>query len=351
MNKSVIVSSIGLATPEIAKILSDSFQMDHQYVLKQIYNAPSILFHDIEDTLAAKVYELLTNVGMEVELMDAPGSIPEPKDPIDIAIHLEDPLLLPIVSQELSQFIGCSPAEALNLLIEEPGVVLGNVSEATAAALQKRTSGKVIILKPKEDLYIIELKNLDSIQIRQMESFLKAKGISTKLTSNAVVENVSYTVSQEFWRKFQSQKEFKIYSQNLQRFEVVWTDTNVTLDYKTILHERTSMPLESIDEIQMHLPVQLHESIDYRSMLELKEAYTENGIVTDIKAIASGNKTIHINTVSDPNLASKILKQFYPETELPVKNGKWVAPRSLPSELARYASAALEEIGCDTEVC
>ncbi len=219
MNKTLIIKSIGTANPEIAKILADAFEINHEFLVRQLYNAPSVFLENAEKEIADKASELLEQLGLEVFLQDANMPLPVKAEPVDIAIFIKNPLAINQVSKQLAVFLGCKENEALILLLNEPSVVLGNVSMATAETLQKRIDAEVIASNPRKDFYTIQFLNGDKKLPQEIQALLKTKGIQAK--SEKTITNIPYLVAQEIWQRYQLSKKIILYNQSYQRFEIV----------------------------------------------------------------------------------------------------------------------------------
>ena len=220
MYKTLIIKSIGTANPGIAKILADAFKINHEFLVKQLYNAPSVFLENTEKEIADKAAELLEQLGLEVFLQDANMPLPVKAEPVDIAIFIKNPLEINQVSKQLAIFLGCKENEALSLLLNEPSVVLGNVSMATAETLQKRIDAEVIASNPRKDFYTIQFLNGDKKLPQEIQALLKTKGIQAK--SEKTITNIPYLVAQEIWQRYQLSKKIIFYNQSYQRFESVY---------------------------------------------------------------------------------------------------------------------------------
>jgi len=177
-NQKVVIDSIGTGSPSISKLLAESFQLPQELVLKLLYTAPSVLLDDVAPELAEQTCSLLEKLGLEVTLKDKGEQIPKNTALFDISVHIDEIEKLPLIINQLSEFLGCDQKEATNLLIQTPSIILGGVSESTATAFSKRIDANVIISDPKKDLYMLEITNIDELSKRQLEELLKRQAFS-----------------------------------------------------------------------------------------------------------------------------------------------------------------------------
>ena len=206
MENTVIINSIGTAKPSVSKILSDAFKMPQEFILKLLYNAPSVLFQKVDLDLAKNAETILSKLGLEVAILDKEESISITNEQVEVSLFFEDILKLPQVIQQLSEFLGCKPAESLNILLAQPSIVLGGVSEATAEALQKRIDASVCYSNPRKDLFTVYIEdNFPKNDFKRLIS--KINKPSEEIANGAtLIKNISYSESSAIWREHQAKK-------------------------------------------------------------------------------------------------------------------------------------------------
>ena len=350
MSKSVIISSIGNAKPSIVPVLSEVFGTSTDIATRMIYTAPTALLHHIDMDLAQKTHDLLTTLGLEVTVQDSTEPLPNVSEIYDLAVYIENPLLLPLVSNQLSEFLGCAEKEAFNLLLNEPSVVLGGVSMATAEALTKRIDAEVIASNPKTDYYTLKIKSKDPSFLAQLQATLKNLGIPISLKKTKILENLDYKTSQEIWRRFNPPNQIQIINQSYQRYEIILEDLDTSqLHYRNALHDLVGMPLDIIDDVLDNLPIQLDESVNKTILYEKLALYNKAGFKCLIKPIPFGVSILSIEEIQDIENTHHIIKQFYTDAVLPTIGEKWVSPKPHNHILTRYIACQLESIGCVVE--
>jgi hypothetical protein len=142
--KTILIKSIGTAKPNVSKILAEAFQINHEMLARLLYNAPAVFLEQANEAIPNKALEILTQLGLEVELLDAGAELPKRSEPLDLAVYVKDPLKIMVVAKQLGEFMGISENDAIQLLLNEPSVVLGGVSIATAKTVQKRLEAEVM---------------------------------------------------------------------------------------------------------------------------------------------------------------------------------------------------------------
>jgi len=351
MENTVIINSIGNATPGASKVLSEALKVPQDYILKLLYNAPSILFQKVDKDTAQKAEDTLTKLGLDVSVCTKDDEINLKTESIDISVTLDNILLLPKVIEQLAVFLGCKQSEVLNLLLNEPSIVLGNVSIATAEALQNRTDANVHFSNPRKDAYTILISKKDGdSQLKNIEKILKTKAVETETAY--VIENVSYDHSQLLWRQYQSDKGVKLLNQSHQLVSILLEDFDVANEAHTnFLIEKVGMPKEILDDIHAALPISLFENVNRNTAIVITDECAAIGLVTTIEKDYNFKKKLHIDEIKDAENVSKILAQFIAIENLPKANAtSWTSKEEVPPLIARYLLAQLEQVQCNPEI-
>lgn len=347
---SVIIDSIGSASPVIAKFLADSFNIKHEITLKLLYCTPSIFFHKIDEESALKSGELLRKLGLEIVITESDCDLPAPPELYDVCLYIQDAEKLPLVTKQLAEFLGCSEQEAFNLLLNEPSVVLGNVSKNTAGALSHRVDAEVIISKPNEDLYTLEVLTEDSNFLRQLKTVLNSFGIVFNPGKEKIIDNIDYEKGREIWRRMNNTKTLNLSSQSFKRYEIILESVDESNPgYTEVLIKEIGMPEEIISDLLKNLPVVLNESVNRHDLEKLLSIYQKAGLKCIFNAIPHGERQIIIEDLSDKAKAEEVISQFYPGTVINENSKPWVLPKSVKPLIARYLGARLEQIGCVVE--
>ncbi|MNK05418.1 hypothetical protein D3C87_233000 [compost metagenome] len=348
--KRIIILSVGTATPHVIKAISEAFEINQELLFKILYNAPAVFLDHAEEALAEKAYRILTELGLEVLIQNTDEKPPVSSDPLDLAVHIHNPVKLSTVSKQLSEFLGCSESESLQLLLNEPCVVLGGVSMATAESLQKRIDAEVIASNPKLDLYTIEFTANAETDRLKLINLIKSLEVKLPDGETRWVRNLTYDQLNQFLTRYRSQHEVKIYNQSYSRFRVLLENFELKNAAQTnFLVREIGMPEEVIEEIHANLPVLLDESVNYGTLQEKLALYKEAGLQCTGEQIPFGKYLIHVSNITDPAKTREILDRFYKDIKLDGNSSVWKAPLQLESMLSRFLEQQLEYIGCEIE--
>lgn len=348
--KTVIIQSVGTANPGTARAMADAFGISHELFAKLLYNAPAVFLENAEDAIAEKTAGLLSKLGLEITCQNQGEPLPERSESLDVAVHVTDPMDLTKVAGQLATFIGCKESEALQLLLNEPGVVLGGVSLATANVLQARLSAEVITSNPKTDHYTIEVVAVEPVLLRQLTASLKAMGIAYKSGKTKMIPDLSYTQAQEIWNRYHHVAQLQIYNQSYRRYEVLLNDFNPQDEVQTkFLVERVGMPADILQDVHANLPVLLDESVGVNAMLSILQECKEAGLRCTANAHPFGKYKIVVNNITDKKRVQEVVSQFYKDAVISDSANTWTAPMALNNVLNRYLKRQLEVLGCEVE--
>lgn len=348
--KRIIILSVGTATPKVIKALSEAFEINQELLFKILYNAPAVFLDNADEALAEKAFIILTELGLEVLIQNIDEKPPLPTESLDIAVHINDPVKLSTVNKQLSEFLGCTENESLQLLLNEPSVILGGVSMATAESLQKRIDAEVIASNPKMDLYTIEFTAESEKDRRKLINFIKNQEIKIPEGETRWVRNLTYEQMNQFLTRYRSKLDVKIYNQSYSRFRILLENFDLTNTSQTaFLVREIGMPEEVIAEIHANLPVLLDESVNYATLQEKLVLYKHAGLDCAEEQIPFGKYVLSVSNITDSGKAREILSKFYKDVNLDKISDVWKAPLPLGGTLSRLLEKQLEYIGCEIE--
>lgn len=348
--KTIIIQSIGTANPGTAKAMADAFGINHELFVRLLYNTPSVFVEKADPAIAEKTASLLTQLGLEVLCQDSSEPLPEKTEPLDIAVYVTNPMDLTKVAAELAAFIGCKESDALQLLLNEPSVVLGGVSLATAKVLQSRLSAEVITSNPKTDRYTIEVTTTEPLLTNQFYTSLKNMGIAHDSSKGKMIPDLTYSQAQEIWNKYHSAAKLNIYNQSYRRYQIQLNAFDIQNEEQVkFLTENIGMPAEIIEEIHQNLPVLLDESVSINTMLSKLEDYSAVHLRCEAIPVPFGKYKLAVNNITDKKRVQEIVSQFYKDTVLSDNTRHWTAPLPLNTVLNRYLEKQLELLGCEVE--
>lgn len=343
--QNVIIQSIGTAKPSVGKVLADVLGVSNEQVVKLLYCTPSVLFRQVEASLAIQTVELLEQLGLDVQVTDADSPLPATPVLYDLAVFLPNPLQLVTVSQQLANFLGCTEQDALNLLLQDPPVVLGGVSEATAQALSQQIEAEVVMANPQIEKYTVQLNSNDAALARQWTTACQGLGLRIPPNSQQI-KDVDYATAQQLWKRLGANKGITIYNQGFLRYEIILESIdNNNAAWRPMLIDTVGIPEGVVDEVVNHLPVQLNDSVNRHDLQALLAQYKAAGLQCSFAELPFGHQQLLVEGINEPAETAAILSQFYGPTTLG-NSKQWQAPKPISPLLGRLAAHQLEQIGC-----
>lgn len=236
----------------------------------------------------------------------------------------------------------------MNLLLNEPSVVLGNVSMATAETLQKRLDAEVIASSPKNDCYTIKLLLKDDRMNNEIVLSLRNAGYSGEINNDSLVTDLTYKQAHSIWNRYHKTNAIALYNQSYQRDKIILEDFDKDDTVQTdFLINEIGMPQDALEVIHQNLPVVLDESLNQVDVNEKLKLYEASGLTCAKNKIPFGKYKIEVNNINDPKKFEEIVSQFYKDIEIEKDIARWTAPLPLDSILNRFLEKQLEYIGCE----
>jgi hypothetical protein len=346
----VVIDSIGSASPAAAKIISDSIGIPMEAMCKLFYNTPAVMFTDIEEQFATETVKLLKQLGLQASLLDGEEPLPPKPQMVDIGIYIHEASLLPLVCEQVAAFVGCNKKEALHLLVQEPCVILGNVSETTAEAFQERVAAEVFTSIPMEDKYTIIVDTEDALMLKQLQGAFDYAKLNVDLSTTKYVDGLDYRTSHDLWRKYQGANIIKLRNECLERFEVVLETVDLGNEsFRSALTEMVGIPAEVIDQVLENLPVQLDASVHSSNLAQLMAKYKEAGLECSSAKVPISQFNVKLTAIDDLEKTNVLLGQFFAKKTLPTKVEEWTTPSTTGGIMTRFICEQLEAIGCEVE--
>lgn len=343
--KSVVIQSIGEAKPSVAALLSDVLSVPSDVVLKMLYQSPSVLFRDVEDELAHNAQALLLRLGLQATVEDSVADLQEAQQLYDVALHLNEPLDLFRVQKALADFLGCTEQQALQLLLKNPAIVLGSVSQATALALSERLGAKVLFSNPRKASYTLLFRFLTKDAVRQFQLVCDKLGIA--FTPNVKQLNgLPYEQAQELWRHFGAKEWVQLYNEQFLSYRILLESFDLgSSAHCQALTDLVGMPSALLPEVWQQLPLVIHDYLDDEACKGLIAQYQELGISCTAEHILEQESSLHLEEIEDTPALRRCLSVFFAEKDLRFIDASWMSPHPLPLAYCRFLAAQLEALG------
>ncbi|MEH6565903.1 MAG: hypothetical protein V7756_11310 [Halopseudomonas sp.] len=348
----LVVESVGSAQPGLAGLLARQLGLPASRVANALYRAPSVLLDDLQPTQAQGLASILQQAGLQirVEPSDLPG--PQAGKPLDIALYVRDITQLPTCCERLAHFLGCRPEAALQMLLTPPGVVLGDVSEATAHALQKLLADlDVAVCCSTRALarYRLLINRAPGAGLDSLLHDLRSQGIGYDPDSCEVLDTLDTKQALYLWRRHQSAGGIRLLDLTFMRYDLSLTSVSAASDTSQ-LPRLAGLPAELIDCVLDNLPVVVEEGVSAQDLEARLDAWSTAGMPVQAQPVTLRQCRLLLPRGSNALAALPLLQQaglLEPgHMQLPLP---WRSAVVYGELMPRWLQQALEQLGIEHE--
>ena len=270
---------VGSASPGAAAALARALNLPIETVVDAVYRAPARLLGGVPAEDAERLVEIIKSLGLEAAVK--PAGHAAPRVPLlDIAGELIDPSRADDVAAVLGGFLGTTPALALDALLTPPGILLGNVSAATYAALKRALPGDAVILTaadPALSRYALFASRLTPLQAGVLRPYLPA-GSALGTDDSATVFDLSRETADAVWRRMKAPEAVRIFNQAFLRFTISLNAMpDDAVGGAAALKALAGVPTQDYPRLAAVLPVPVEANVRFDEAPGRLAAYVEAG--------------------------------------------------------------------------
>ena len=268
----LLVTGIGGATPKAASVLSQALDMPVETVVDALYRAPARLLAGLPAADATHLAGVIRTLGVEVAVTPA-GPAPARAPAVDLAGELIDLDAADAVGQVLGRFLGMEPSVALDLLLTPPGVILGNVTEATVRALEAALPADAVRLtasRPDTAGFALFASGLSPLQVGILRPRLPA-GAEIAAGGSATVFDLTRGEADGLWRRLKAPEQVRIIDQAFLRFSIELVAAPD--DAAEALEALAGVPVDDYDLLRQALPVPIEAGVAFADLEDRMAAY------------------------------------------------------------------------------
>ncbi|MEH6686561.1 MAG: hypothetical protein V7693_04795 [Halopseudomonas sabulinigri] len=344
----VVIESVGSARPGLAGLLARQLGLPASRVANALYRAPSVLLEDLPPAQAQGLANILQQAGLHVRVEASHLPSPQTDTLLDIALYVRDISQLSACCQRLSQFLGCRPEAALNMLMTAPGVVLGDVSEATAAALSALlTDLDVELLCSTRALarYQLLINRAPGPSLDSLLHDLRLQGIRYDADSCEVLETLDTKQALYLWRRHQAAGGIRLLDLTFMRYDLSLTNVSADSDTRQ-LPMLAGLPPELIDCVLDNLPVVVEEGVATQALASRLDAWRAAGMPVEVTPVTLRQSRLLLPKAGNAAGAIGLLQQAglvdSDQTQLALP---WRSPLIYGELMPRWLQDALEQLG------
>ena len=331
----IVVAHVGSAGPRAAGAIAAGLDLPVEAVIGTIYRAPAVIAAGLGAPVAERLVAELGELGLSVYA--APAGTPIQRGPLlDVAAEIVDPGQADAAAAVLADFLGTTPAAALDMLLTPPGLILGQASAATVEALAARLPAGAVALAtvdPASTRYTLFAASLDAPDRAAVAAL--APTVVTDPDGGLVATGLSRGEADRLWRRLAGREGVRLVPEAFLRFDLhlVAGDGD-----PSALEQLAGIPAADVPQLLPLLPVTVEER---RSQAEAEARMADY-------AAAGFTVTAHLATFATATLevaaappAALSLIGAVSDAALPLRLPPLSAPR------ARVLRARLEAVGAE----
>lgn len=128
--------SPGKAILRLVDTLRPALKEDAASIARKVFQAPSVLIQGIEPAKARRIQALLAEIGADTELVPEGAAEEEGEGTCETALIVRNLARIPEVLEKVALLLRVPLREAQKTVLQSPALILGNLSAASAEALQ-----------------------------------------------------------------------------------------------------------------------------------------------------------------------------------------------------------------------
>jgi len=351
LTANILVTSIGTANPRICATIAQDLDLPSELFVRAVFQAPTILFKDISRETAEKLSRTLQRTGLQTKVCQTEP--PATERLYDVALHLNSMAESDDIFSEIANFIGSSVSEAVRLVSDAPGVILGDVSKATVYALAERMSGfdvQVLSACKTDSLYDLFLTKCDVFTQRYLTESLGDK--MEFLTNGGVMcRSLNHAQMEKIWMRMRTIKGLKIINQAFECWDIYLDGGQNSAASVKVLSETCNIPLEVCEQLFEHCPIIISENVLNADLKGILKKLTDSHLTVRAELTTFQHASITIKTAPKPKSCLTLLKSLgLAKPEQAKLKTPLTVPRALPSFDARMLCNKLNNLGCTYEM-
>lgn len=354
----ILITSVGTARPSASAAIAKGLGLPVATVVARLYSAPAILIDKIDESIATQMVNLLISIGYSAEVQNTNAPTPVTAILYDVAIYLEDARKFQHAVKKLSGFVGISEADASQMILSPPGIVLGSVSKVTIQALSDQMGSDISILSSPADtaLYSFFLnQETSTIVYKRIVDDIKKAGYAIENTTDLVAANIDHRTAKELWQRYQSTGTLKVINQDFIRFDLILqkAKNNQAPDpgQMKVMQSLAGVPADMVEEVIASAPITLMESVPQAKIAQYSKAFSEQKLSVDAVMITFQTLGLEILSIPDRVSIANILQSFGLHQEgHPLPPPPLQIPVAIPEIQARVIRAVLEDAGAEVNL-
>lgn len=256
----LVVTGVGAASPRAAAVLAEAIGLPLEAVVDAIYRAPGRLLAGLGEAEGARLLDMLAPLGLDLRLLP-PAQVPARAPLVDVALDLLQPDAAEAVAEALARFAGMTVKDALDLILTPPGVVLGQVTAPTVAALAAalpEEAARLEAIAPERAHYALFAAGLSPMQAQQVRAALP-DGAGMGADGSALLLGLTRAEADRLWRRLCAPEQVRVVPETRLRFTLVLREAQAGA--AAALERLAGVPAALFPELRAAVPVPLEQDV------------------------------------------------------------------------------------------
>lgn len=309
-NQRLVVESIGSASPGLAGVLASQLGMPPSQVANALYKAPAVLLDKLPLSHARGLADILSQAGLNIRVEPCQSPAPSASSSLDIAVYLQDPACLASCCERLSRFLGCAPAAVQNMLLAPPGVILGDVSQATADALQTLLADlplQLVCSVRQHARYSLFIDRERGTTLNSLLGDLQRMGIDADSAGTLECAELDHQQGQYLWRRHQAAGGLRLLDKAFMRYDLSLDQISPDSCLEQ-LPDLAGLPADLVPCIIENLPVVVEEGVAASLLQARIDAWAAAGMVVRPQLVSLRCCQLTIESCPQPALCLQLLQ-------------------------------------------
>lgn len=302
-NFELFVVSPGRATPRASGILAQALGLPVEVVVDAIYRSPGRLVPSLPIQEARRLLSILEPLELDLALFHV-GEPPRRGLIRDVAAELLAMDAADAVAEALGRFLGIAASAAMELLLTPPGIILGNVTPPTVAALAAcLPSGAVRLqeIEPEAARYALFAASLTAQQAGVLRRHAHT-GTMLSADGSALLLGLSRGEADALWRRLHAPGKIKLVPEALLRFGIILQEAPPNA--APALQSLAGVPLDDYPILAEALPVQIESNLPLAYVEARLASYAKEGLVATAELESFSLVRLEILSASTAALAA-----------------------------------------------
>jgi ribosomal protein L7/L12 len=361
----VVVESPGTCDASLIHSLTQVTGREGAEIARCFYQAPGVLVGGLDRATADRLAATLKDAGARTAVVDGDAAVEPGSDEWEIAVVVPRIDRIGAVFQEVVRLLQVSPQQALQILCQDPAVLMGRLSQNAANAIRDRfvaLGADVALTRTRRALYDLYVDPRDEPARRQVKAILDrtpagvvaaGEGDASGLVASGLSWGDLQPIQADLMRYASG---MKILNRDFARFDLTLHDAGP--DRAAAAHYLTGelgIPEHAVHRMLAALPIVVAGSIPAAAMEKRLQELSELGASVTAQLLSWQTFSVIIRSVGDRERAEKVLALLAGMSRADAQRALSARP---PIELAgpftplhaRWLRRDLEKVGASADV-